>query len=522
MLDPSQLLPAVLQARLAAASSPDAFNGMATASNPFTRPSLVAQGAPPADVADVASGTLPQPAPTQTEKAQAELGRVENTGSGVSQIHNPFLHALAAVGDTIGTLALPRVAQAIAGTTLHHQQVVARDESIVRNDQAQDQASAQLADTKGQTAERAALADKASSLSDADAPITMTQEQANAINQPGLAGTQTTLRDYSHAVTAVGNNNTSDTNNQRNNSTKQSVSDDKIAGAQSISDDKIAAAAEAAKNKPMQRDDHAIAIKQQAYEAQGLAPEAAYAKAYGDWVVQTKTQPGVARAAAYASFRPVQVIDPASNNVVYTSAGNAEKSGAATPASADFAAEKAVQKYMTSGPGGATLTAGNTLTHHLGLYDVAVDAVQNGDMPLMNAIGNQLGIQMGDDAQTNLNLIRQGVAMEAARYWTGGVPGDAEIQQFNKSLSGDGSPAQMHGGASTVRAMAAGKTKSLEEQAAAGRQGKANFGGGTSAPGAGGGGIPAAAAAALQEGVEHTFGNGQVWTKQGGKPVRVR
>jgi hypothetical protein len=515
MLDPGAYTPvnpalAALRAQVAAAS-PDApavaanMAPMASSANPFAAPSsLVAQGA--ADVSNVTSA--PQ---TPMETAQAELQRVERTGSGVSQIHNPFLHALAAVGDTIGSVVAPRLTQAIPGTTLHHQQVVARDEGIVANDQAQAQASAQTADTEGQTAERKALADKASSLSDADAPITMTQEQANAINQPGLAGTQTTLRDYSHAVTAVGNNNTSDANNQRTNSTKQS-----------ISDDKVAAAAEAAKNKPMQRDDHAIAIKQQAYEAQGLAPEAAYAKAYGDWVVQTKTQPGVARAAAFASFRPVQVIDPGTNNVVYTSARNAEKSGAATPASADFAAEKAVQKYMTSGPGGATITAGNTLTHHLGLYDVAVDAVQNGDMPLMNAIGNKLGIQMGDDAQTNLNLIRQGVAMEAARYWTGGVPGDAEIQQFNKSLSGDGSPAQMHGGASTVRAMAAGKTKSLEEQAAAGRQGKANFGGGTSAPGAGGGGIPAAAAAALQEGVEHTFGNGQVWTKQGGKPVRVR
>ena len=34
--------------------------------------------------------------------------------------------------------------------------------------------------------------------------------------------------------------------------------------------------------------------------------------------------------------------------------------------------------------------------------------------------------------------------------------------------------------------------------------------------------IPAAAAAQLREGVEHTFGNGQVWTKQNGKPVRIR
>ncbi len=40
--------------------------------------------------------------------------------------------------------------------------------------------------------------------------------------------------------------------------------------------------------------------------------------------------------------------------------------------------------------------------------------------------------------------------------------------------------------------------------------------------GAPSGSIPAQAAAQLQEGVEHTFRNGQVWTKKSGKPVRVR
>lgn len=44
---------------------------------------------------------------------------------------------------------------------------------------------------------------------------------------------------------------------------------------------------------------------------------------------------------------------------------------------------------------------------------------------------------------------------------------------------------------------------------------------GSSAPSSGGT-IPSQAAAQLKEGVQHTFGNGQVWTKQNGKPVRVK
>lgn len=34
--------------------------------------------------------------------------------------------------------------------------------------------------------------------------------------------------------------------------------------------------------------------------------------------------------------------------------------------------------------------------------------------------------------------------------------------------------------------------------------------------------LPPQAASQLQEGVQHTFNNGQVWTKQGGKPVRIK
>ena len=144
--------------------------------------------------------------------------------------------------------------------------------------------------------------------------------------------------------------------------------------------------------------------------------------------------------------------------------------------SGDHDIENQSRKYFVAGQGGQTLNAGQTLTHHIDLYDKAVDAVHNGDVKAVNMIGNELGTQLGSDAQTNLNLIRQGVAMEAARFYTGGVPGEAEINQFNKSLSGDGSPAQMHGGANTIRAMARGKMQSLQSQAAAGAKGQANFG----------------------------------------------
>ena len=228
-----------------------------------------------------------------------------------------------------------------------------------------------------------------------------------------------------------------------------------------------------AANKPMQRDDRFIADQQAKYEALGLDPTTAYDTAYHDWVDTTKVQPGVLRMDELLK-RPIGVADPSTpGGVVYsTLAGSIGKQA---PAGIATQIPLRTGEYMTSGQGGSTITAGNVLTHHLNLYDKAVDAIQNGNVKVLNQLGNELGIQLGSDKKTNLDLIQQGVAMEAARYWTGGVPGDAEINSFKKSLSGDGSPKQMHNGANTVRAMAKGKLQGLQGQAQAGASGQANF-----------------------------------------------
>ena len=81
--------------------------------------------------------------------------------------------------------------------------------------------AAALADTQSQTAQRNSTAAKADRATEDMAPFTMTLEQAKAINQPGLAGTQTTMRDYNKLVGKAGDNNTSAGNNQRTNDTKE-------------------------------------------------------------------------------------------------------------------------------------------------------------------------------------------------------------------------------------------------------------------------------------------------------------
>lgn len=125
----------------------------------------------------------------QTQADQSRLSMLKNTGSGVSQIQNPFLRGLARVGDVAGSIIAPGIAAQIPGTTLHNQQLIGRQQALVGQDQAQSQAQAQLADTTQQTNERAAKAA-------GEQPFTVTQEQAAAVGMPALEGATLRPADY--------------------------------------------------------------------------------------------------------------------------------------------------------------------------------------------------------------------------------------------------------------------------------------------------------------------------------------
>ena len=67
-------------------------------------------------------------------------------GSGIHQIHNPFLRGLATVGDAVGSAVLPNVLRFIPGTSLHHRDVVAQNEGVVNEDVARAKTGAETAE----------------------------------------------------------------------------------------------------------------------------------------------------------------------------------------------------------------------------------------------------------------------------------------------------------------------------------------------------------------------------------------
>jgi hypothetical protein len=82
-----------------------------SSSDASAMPNMVSGGAP---------GLSPG-SPSSHPKAD-EYQRILGSGSGISQIHNPFLKGLATVGDALGQF-FPRVSAVIPGTTAHHQLV---------------------------------------------------------------------------------------------------------------------------------------------------------------------------------------------------------------------------------------------------------------------------------------------------------------------------------------------------------------------------------------------------------------
>ena len=59
---------------------------------------------------------------------QNELDRLIDTGSGIHQIKNPFLHGLATVGETVGSALFPGAMALTPGTGLHHDMLINQEE----------------------------------------------------------------------------------------------------------------------------------------------------------------------------------------------------------------------------------------------------------------------------------------------------------------------------------------------------------------------------------------------------------
>lgn len=68
-------------------------------------------------------------------KAQNEVGRLIDTGSGIHQIKNPFLRGLAHVGEIAGDIFTPNLVKDIPGTEQHHNMLIRQQQGLIGNEE---------------------------------------------------------------------------------------------------------------------------------------------------------------------------------------------------------------------------------------------------------------------------------------------------------------------------------------------------------------------------------------------------
>ena len=281
----------------------------------------------------------------------------------------------------------------------------------------------------------------------------MTAEEATAIGHPELEGS---MMDQKSISTLLGKRDTNQTRSDISDASNQTKLD-------------------LAKIKPEQRDDRAIRLNEKQQMGQPLSQEeSAYLQSYAKWIQDTKIAPGVARAAAFGQFRPVQVIDDA-GNVHYDSAAHAIGTGASSPQSMNFRTATAMSKFMTSGKGGQTITAYNTANDHLELLGKAAEALQNGDTQALNQLSNAFKQQFGQNAPTNFNAVKAMLAGELANVAKVTGATDQEIQEQKDNINRAASPDQIKGFIDTNHDLMDQKAYELFQQYQQGEQGKPAF-----------------------------------------------
>jgi len=122
------------------------------------------------------------------------------------------------------------------------------------------------------------------------------------------------------------------------------------------------------------------------------------------------------------------------------------------------------ENAFTSGPEAALTRKVETATAHLGALKTAGDAFKNGNLPALNAIANNLGVHVGNDAKTTYDTIVHRVAPEIAGAYVPGGGGEGERAADAKDFSSSASDTQRNNAIAISAKLLQSQVKSLQDQ----------------------------------------------------------
>jgi hypothetical protein len=134
-----------------------------------------------------------------------------------------------------------------------------------------------------------------------------------------------------------------------------------------------------------------------------------------------------------------------------------------------YNAKNAAAKGFTSGSQGNALRSISTASDHLAQLDQLGDALQNGQMPIINKIGNAYGQATGAPPAQVFNAVKGVVGQEVVKAIVAGGGSAGERDEAAKAFSSDSSPAQLKQTIAAYRSiMGAQKQNLIEQRRAAG------------------------------------------------------
>lgn len=127
------------------------------------------------------------------------------------------------------------------------------------------------------------------------------------------------------------------------------------------------------------------------------------------------------------------------------------------------AADKAVKSFAT-GKQGDSVRSFNVALEHLDLLKDLTIALKNGDVKLINQIGNKWAEQTGGTAITNFSAAKDIIGQEVVKAIVANGGGQAEREEAAKKIASSKSPDQLFGVADTYTKLFGGQLKGLEKQ----------------------------------------------------------
>lgn len=122
------------------------------------------------------------------------------------------------------------------------------------------------------------------------------------------------------------------------------------------------------------------------------------------------------------------------------------------------------EKDFDTGKQGNSVRSFNVSVAHLETLDTLADALNNGNAPLINKLGNAYAQQTGGTAPTNFNAAKKIVADEIVKAIVGGGGGVHDREEAAKVIDAANSPAQLKGVISTYKELMVGQLVGLRDQ----------------------------------------------------------